>query len=106
MSNEAKAADGRAKKAAEDIQRMTEELRNEQEHARQVEQLRKTQEHQVKELQVKLEEAEAQALKGGKKQIAKLEQRVSTSVNLRKHSSIKNKTLLFKDDLGVLGTGT
>jgi myosin heavy chain 6/7 len=34
----------------------------------------------VKDLQVRLDEAEAQALKGGKKLIAKLEHRVSLSL--------------------------
>lgn len=43
----------------------------------QVEKLRKALEGQVKDLQVRLDEAEAQALKGGKKTIQKLEQRVS-----------------------------
>jgi hypothetical protein len=42
----------------------------------QIEKFRKSMENQVKDLQVRLDEAEAQALKGGKKMIAKLEQRV------------------------------
>lgn len=77
MNNEVKAADERAKKAAADAARLTDELRAEQEHSQQIEKFRKGLEGQIKELTVRLEEAEAQALKGGKKMIAKLEQRVS-----------------------------
>lgn len=43
-----------------------------------MEKLRKALESQLKDMQVRLDEAEAQALKGGKKIIQKLEQRVST----------------------------
>ena len=46
----------------------------------QVEKLRKGMEGQMKDLQVRLDEAEAQALKGGKKIIQKLETRVSDSL--------------------------
>lgn len=42
-----------------------------------MEKLRKALEGQIKDMQVRLDEAEAQALKGGKKIIQKLEQRVS-----------------------------
>merc|ERR1719361_1901488 len=42
----------------------------------QVEKLRKGMEGQMKDMQIRLDEAEAQALKGGKKIIQKLEQRV------------------------------
>ena len=41
-----------------------------------VDKLRKSLEQQVKDLQVRLDEAEANALKGGKRIIQKLEQRV------------------------------
>lgn len=41
-----------------------------------MEKLRKSLEQQVKDLQVRLDEAEANALKGGKRIIQKLEQRV------------------------------
>jgi hypothetical protein len=42
-----------------------------------VDKLRKALEQQVKDLQIRLDEAEANALKGGKRIIQKLEQRVS-----------------------------
>ena len=59
-----------------DATRLSEELRMEQEHAIQVERLRKGLEQQIKDLQARLDEAEGNALKGGKRIIAKLEQRV------------------------------
>ena len=46
------------------------------EHCFSVEKLRKSLEQQIKDLQVRLDEAEANALKGGKRIIQKLEQRV------------------------------
>lgn len=75
-ANEAKQADERAKKAMADSARVFEEVRQEQEHTQHVEKARKQAEQQVKELQVRLEEAEANAMKGGKKALSKLEQRV------------------------------
>ncbi len=74
--NELKRADEAGKKAMSDASRLTEELRQEQEHSMHIERMRKGLEQQVKEMQVRLDEAEAAALKGGKKIIAKLEQRV------------------------------
>ncbi|CAF3438189.1 unnamed protein product [Rotaria sp. Silwood1] len=61
---------------AADAARLAEELRQEQEHAIQVERLRKGLEQQIKDLQIRLDEAEANALKGGKRIIMKLEQRI------------------------------
>ncbi|XP_013068443.2 myosin heavy chain, striated muscle-like isoform X4 [Biomphalaria glabrata] len=76
LSNELRASEERAKKAMADAARLADELRQEQEHSLQVEKLRKGLEGTLKDLQVRLDEAEAQALKGGKKMIQKLEQRV------------------------------
>ncbi|CAF4387763.1 unnamed protein product, partial [Rotaria sordida] len=64
-----------AKKASADASHLVEELRQEQDHALQVERLCKGLEQQVKDLQTRLDEAEANSLKGGKRVIAKLEQR-------------------------------
>jgi TolA-binding protein len=61
---------------ASDAARLAEELRQEQEHTIQVERLRKGLEQQIRDLQTRLDEAEGNALKGGKRVIAKLEQRV------------------------------
>jgi len=76
MSTELRSSEERAKKAMADAARLADELRQEQEHSLQVEKLRKGMESQLKDLQVRLDEAEAQALKGGKKMIQKLETRV------------------------------
>ncbi|XP_033236828.1 myosin heavy chain, muscle isoform X30 [Drosophila pseudoobscura] len=76
LLNEAKNSEEKAKKAMVDAARLADELRAEQDHAQTQEKLRKALEQQIKELQVRLDEAEANALKGGKKAIQKLEQRV------------------------------
>lgn len=76
MLNEAKNSEEKAKKAMVDAARLADELRSEQEHALQQEKMRKAMEQQMKDLQARLDEAEAAALKGGKKIIQKLEQKV------------------------------
>merc|ERR1719154_251087 len=69
MLNEAKNSEEKAKKAMVDAARLADELRAEQEHAQNQEKMRK-------DLEVRLEEAEANAIKATKKQISKLESRV------------------------------
>ncbi|KZS11384.1 Myosin heavy chain [Daphnia magna] len=76
MINETKNSEEKAKKAMVDAARLADELRAEQEHAQTQEKQRKALELQVKELQVRLDESENNALKGGKKAIQKLEERV------------------------------
>ncbi|XP_065090265.1 myosin heavy chain, muscle isoform X26 [Ochlerotatus camptorhynchus] len=76
LLNEAKNSEEKAKKAMVDAARLADELRAEQDHAQTQEKMRKALEQQIKELQVRFDEAEANALKGGKKAIQKLEQRV------------------------------
>lgn len=76
LLNEAKNSEEKAKKAMVDAARLADELRAEQDHAQTQEKLRKALEQQIKDLQVRLDEAESNALKGGKKAIQKLEQRV------------------------------
>jgi len=76
QSNELRSAEEAAKKAMADAARIAEELRHEQDHASQIEKLRRSLESQVKDLQARLDEAEASSLKGGKKIITKLENRV------------------------------
>merc|ERR1719452_445662 len=76
MLNEAKNSEEKTKKAMVDAARLADELRDEQEHAQAQEKMRKGLEIQIKELQVRLEEAEGNALKTSKKTIVKLEGRV------------------------------
>lgn len=98
MNNEIRAADDKAKKAMAEAGHLAEELRAEQEHSNQIEKFRKGLEHQIKELQVRLDEAEASALKGGKKMIAKLENRVR-SCSIIKQSGFNS---LFMQYTGFL----
>jgi chromosome segregation ATPase len=89
--SELKNSEERAKKATSDASRLVEELRAEQDHALQVERLRKGLEQQVKDLQTRLDEADGNSLKGGKRVIAKLEQRVTilqTSISSLLFSSL------------------
>jgi hypothetical protein len=93
--SELKNSEERAKKSLADAAKLAEEFRQEhvrlrisiiikknlrfwmfKEHALQVERARKGLEQQIKDLQARLEEAEASGLKGGKRIIQKLEQRV------------------------------
>uniref|UniRef100_A0A0K0D9T0 Myosin motor domain-containing protein n=1 Tax=Angiostrongylus cantonensis TaxID=6313 RepID=A0A0K0D9T0_ANGCA len=59
--------------SSNEIGRLSDELRSEQEHAQNIVKLKKALESQVKDMQARLEEAEAQSMKGGKRAIAKLE---------------------------------
>ncbi|MCP9266367.1 Myosin-4 [Dirofilaria immitis] len=74
--NEYKASEERCKAASSDAARLAEQLRQEQENSLQNDRIRKSLESQLKEMQARLDEAEAAALKGGKKVIAKLESRI------------------------------
>ena len=80
--NELRQAEDQTKKAMTDAARLAEELRQEQEHASQIEKLRRALETQAKELQVRVDEAEAAALHGGRKTIQALEQRVCRLLSL------------------------
>ncbi|XP_023687437.1 myosin-16-like [Paramormyrops kingsleyae] len=70
---EFRTADEKAKKAITDATRMAEELRQEQEHCVHLEKIKKSNEITIKDLQLKVEEAEELALKAGKRTIQKLE---------------------------------
>ncbi|XP_074168162.1 myosin-2 isoform X1 [Sminthopsis crassicaudata] len=76
MIQEARNAEEKAKKAITDAAMMAEELKKEQDTSAHLERMKKNMEQTVKDLQHRLDEAEQLALKGGKKQIQKLEARV------------------------------
>ena len=76
MASEAHLSDEKAKKAMVDAARLADELRNEQELAQAYERDRKLFECQVKDMQQRLDEAETNALKGGKKAMNKMETRI------------------------------
>uniref|UniRef100_H3A495 Myosin heavy chain 7 n=1 Tax=Latimeria chalumnae TaxID=7897 RepID=H3A495_LATCH len=69
-------AEEKAKKAIADAAMMTEELKRNQDLSAHLERMKKNMEQTIKDLQMRLDEAEQIALKGGKKQIQKLEARV------------------------------
>ncbi|XP_034440671.1 myosin heavy chain, fast skeletal muscle-like isoform X2 [Hippoglossus hippoglossus] len=73
---EARNAEEKAKKAITDAAMMAEELKKEQDTSSHLERMKKNMEVTVKDLQHRLDEAENLAMKGGKKQLQKLEARV------------------------------
>uniref|UniRef100_A0A3Q4H2A8 Myosin heavy chain, skeletal muscle, adult-like n=1 Tax=Neolamprologus brichardi TaxID=32507 RepID=A0A3Q4H2A8_NEOBR len=75
-AQEARSADDKAKKAITDAAMMAEELKKEQDTSAHLERMKKNLEATVKDLQQRLDEAEQVALKGGKKEIQKLEAKV------------------------------
>ncbi|KAL7989388.1 hypothetical protein Chor_012054 [Crotalus horridus] len=73
---EARNAEEKAKKSITDAAMMAEELKKEQDTSAHLERMKKNLEQTVKDLQHRLDEAEQLAMRGGKKQLQKLEQRV------------------------------
>merc|ERR1711997_716070 len=76
MSSEAQISDEKAKKSMVDAARLADELRQEQEVAQVFQRDRKLLECQLKDVQQRLDEAETNALKGGKKAMNKMESRI------------------------------
>jgi chromosome segregation ATPase len=100
-TKELRAADERANRAQQDAARALEQLHEEQEHSLKIDAMRKALEEQVKQLQVQIQEAEAAALLGGKRVIAKLETRIrdletALDEETRRHKETQN-TLRKKD---------
>uniref|UniRef100_A0A3P8Q311 Myosin heavy chain 6 n=1 Tax=Astatotilapia calliptera TaxID=8154 RepID=A0A3P8Q311_ASTCA len=73
---ECRNAEEKAKKAVTDAAMMAEELKKEQDTSAHLERMKKNMEQTIKDLQHRLDEAEQIAMKGGKKQVQKLESRV------------------------------
>jgi myosin heavy chain 6/7 len=76
MTSEASLSEEKAKKAMVDAARLADELRSEQEIAQHYEKERKLNECQTKDIQGRLDEAETNALKGGKKAMNKMDSRI------------------------------
>ena len=76
MATEAALSEDKAKKAMVDAARLADELRGEQDLAQSFEKDRKLLECQNKDMQQRLDEAETNALKGGKKAMNKMETRI------------------------------
>merc|ERR1712079_980077 len=76
MASEALLSEEKAQRAMIDAARLADELRSEQECAQTLERDRKLLEAQVKDLQARLDDAEQNALKGGKKAMGKMDTRI------------------------------
>ena len=76
MAAEVRLCDEKASKAMVDAARLADELRCEQESAQMVEKNRHFLEAQLKDMQSRLDDAEANALKGGKKAMNKMDSRI------------------------------
>merc|ERR1711974_52477 len=74
--SECRNAEEKAKKSITDAAMMSEELKKEQDQSSHLERMKKNMEQSVKDLQSRLDEAEQVALKGGRKQVQKLEARM------------------------------
>ena len=92
---ECRNAEEKAKKAITDAAMMAEELKKEQDTSAHLERMKKNMEQTIKDLQHRLDEAEQIAMKGGKKQLQKLEARVSIN-NLRSQMKNLMKSLTIK----------
>jgi len=96
MVSEAKMSEDKARNAMVDAARLADELRAEQELALHMERDRKLLETQVKDSSARLDEAEQNALKGGRKAMAKMETRIREletgldSENRRLSDAMKN----------------
>merc|ERR1712083_264486 len=76
MKREASVSEDKSKKAMLDTAKLAEELRAEQDATAAMERERKLQDCQVKDMQSRLDDAEVNALKGGKKAMHKMESRI------------------------------
>ena len=76
MASEAGMSEEKAQRAMIDAARLADELRAEQDFAQGLERERKLLEAQVKDMQTRVDDAQSQALKGGKKAITKMDTRI------------------------------
>merc|ERR1712029_1124466 len=102
VGTESRMAEDKAHRTMLDAAKLADELRMEQDNTNRLDAERKVSEHQIHELQARLDEAEANALKNGKKAAAKLdaEQRRlgDASKNLRKSERrIKELDFQYED---------
>merc|ERR1711983_392851 len=81
MTSEARLCDDKASKSMVDAARLADELRGSQEDAQNLERNRRLCEAQVKDMQTRLDGAESNALKGGKKAMNKLDSRIRELVS-------------------------
>merc|ERR1711978_688087 len=96
LETELQQAQGEVEESISEAALMAEELKKEQDQSQHLERMKKNMETSVKDLQLRLDEAEQVALKGGRKQVQKLEARMRELENeldseqRRTADSIKN----------------
>jgi chromosome segregation ATPase len=76
VSSEGRSSEDKAHRTMMDAAKLADELRMEQDHTNRLESERKVAENHVRELQSRLDEAEANALKNGKKAATKLDAKI------------------------------
>ncbi|NXA16418.1 MYH6 protein, partial [Sapayoa aenigma] len=99
---ECRNAEDKAKKAITDAAMMAEELKKEQDTSAHLERMKKNMEQTIKDLQLRLDEAEQLALKGGKKQLQKLEVRVRELENELEAEQKRNAESTEEDKKNLL----
>merc|ERR1711882_1407 len=112
MAGEASMSEEKAQRAMIDAARLADELRSEQELAQSLEREKRLLEAQVKDMQARVDEAQTNALKGGKKAMTRMDTRIreleseldaenrrsaDSQKNLRK-SERKIKELAYQQD--------
>merc|ERR1711988_1273043 len=96
MAGEASLSEEKAQRAMIDAARLADELRSEQELAQALERERRLLEAQVKDMQARVDEAQTNALKGGKKAMTRMDTRIREleseldAENRRNADSLKN----------------
>ena len=93
--NAQRAAEERADRLQAEVNRLAGELHQEQENYKNAEALRKQLEIEIREITVRLEEAEAFATREGKRQIAKLQARVSIGLGWYTCTITSQRWILF-----------
>ncbi|KAI0987251.1 hypothetical protein GJ496_003370 [Pomphorhynchus laevis] len=94
--SELKASEENHRRAMADAAKLAEELRSEQDHANHLDRIRSGLEQQLKDLHVRIEEAEANAMKASKRIIQKLEEKIISlessleSINHSYEEAVKN----------------
>lgn len=106
--NNQRAAEERANRLAAENARLADELRQEQENYKNAESLRKQLEIEIREITVRLEEAEAFAQREGKRQIARLQARVCWQIgniigNVVINKRVQKKLYLYLLDMSIEG---
>jgi len=88
-------ADERYQRAQTELKHVVETLHDEQERVVKIESIKKSLEIEVKNLSIRLEEVETNALVGGKRAITKLEARVSTQLQKIRVLVLQENTILL-----------